>query len=372
MIPFLNLRAQHEALWPALESAFKRVVNSSAFCLGEAVTSFEAAFAAYCGVRHCVGVNSGTSALHLALLAFDIGPGDEVITVPSTFVATVAAIRYTGATPVFVDVDPQRYTMDPNRLEAAITPRTTAILPVHLYGQMADMSCIGQIAAKHGLPVIEDAAQAHGATFNGKPAGRYGSMACFSFYPGKPLGALGEGGAVVTDNDGLATKIRAMRDWGQYERQVHHYPSFNYRMDGIQGALLEVKLKRLPEWVEARQRVAARYDNMLAELRSDNLLSTPRRTNDGVHAYHQYAIRVVDRDKMRRALTDRGVQTGVHYPIPVHLQPGFRDLGYSEHDFHVAEALAATTLSLPIYPELAPSAQDEVVHSLRAVLATGG
>ncbi|MCZ7660911.1 MAG: DegT/DnrJ/EryC1/StrS family aminotransferase [Xanthobacteraceae bacterium] len=367
MIPFLDLNAQNSALKEEIDAAIRAVIESSEFCLGPAVDRFEMAFAAFCGVRHAVAVNSGTSALHLALLALDAGPGKEVVTAASTFVATVAAIRYTGARAVLLDIDPERYTLDPALLEAAITPQTAAIMPVHLYGQVAEMDRICDIAARHSVPVIEDAAQAHGASFRRAPAGSHGRVACFSFYPGKILGAFGEGGAVVTNDDALARKMRAMRDWGQYERSVHHYPCFNYRMEGIQGAVLGVKLRHVSEWVSARQRVAGAYDRLFRERIPSGLVKTPRPCPDGLHAYHQYAIRVDQRDRVRAELHERGIQTGVHYPRPVHLQPGFSELGRAGQFPH-AEALARTTLSLPIYPELPSGAEEAVVNTLAAIV----
>lgn len=364
MIPFLDLRAQYEALRAEINHAVQEVLETSEFILGSAVERFEAEFAVFCGTRYAIGVNSGTSALHLALLALDVGPGKEVITVPSTFVATVAAIRYAGAHPVLVDVQPGRFTMDPAKIEAAITPSTAAVLPVHLYGQMADMDAICRIAQRHGLSVVEDAAQAHGAAYKQVGAGCYGTLGCFSFYPGKVLGAFGEGGAVVTNDPDLARRLRQMRDWGQSEHAVHQYPGFNYRMDGVQGAVLAVKLPHVRDWLAARGRVAAQYDHLFAELAPAGLVELPRRFPDCEHVYHQYAIQVDERDHLRTALLERGVQTAVHYKLPVHLQPGYADLGYQRGDFPVAEALAQKTLSLPIYPELASGAPETVVRTI--------
>ena len=369
MIPFLDLKAQHAALRDEIDEAIRAVIDSSEFCLGSSVERFEQDFARVCGVRHAIGVNSGTSALHLALLALGAGPEKEVITVASTFVATVAVIRYVGSRPVLVDIDPDRFTLDPARLEAAITPRTAAIIPVHLYGQIADMAPILRIAGRHGIPVIEDAAQAHGATYHGKPAGSLGRIGCFSFYPGKILGAFGEGGAIVTDDDDLARHMRAMRDWGQFERAVHHYPCFNYRMEGIQGAVLGVKLRHLAKWLEGRQRVAKAFDAMFAECEVGDRLIAPAPCPDGVHAYHLYAVRVADRDRVRHELASNGIQSGIHYPRPVHLQPGFSDLGYQHGSLPNSEQLARTTLSLPIYPELSAGDQAQIVDRLVSIVA---
>jgi dTDP-4-amino-4,6-dideoxygalactose transaminase len=306
-------------------------------------------------------VNSGTSALHLALLALGIGPGDEVITIPFTFVATVSAIVYTGAQPVLVDIEPDYYTMDPARLEAAITPRTKAIMPVHLYGQPADMDPILAIAARHGIPVVEDAAQAHGADYRQRRCGSMGQLACFSFYPGKNLGAYGEGGAVVTSDVELARRIRVLRNWGEERRYEHAVKGFNYRMDGIQGAILRVKLKYLEAWTEARRDRAARYRAAL----DGTAVRLPEERPEVRHVYHVFAVRVAGRDSWRARLTEAGIQCGVHYPIPVHLQPAHADLGYSTGDFPVSEAVAAEVLSLPVFPELTNAQIDAVAQVFR-------
>jgi dTDP-4-amino-4,6-dideoxygalactose transaminase len=304
---------------------------------------------------------TGTSALHLALLAAGIGPGDEVITVPFTFVASVAAVAYTGARPVLVDVDPRSFTMDPSLIEAAITPRTKAILPVHLYGQCADMDPILDIARRHNLLVIEDAAQAHGAEYKGRRAGSLGDMGCFSFYPGKNLGAYGEGGAVTTSLPEFARTIRLLRDWGAEQKYVHTLKGYNYRLPELQAAFLRVKLRRLEEWTEARRRHARLYDELL----HDEFV-VPREIPGNRHVYHVYAVRVPDRELVQRELHASGVGTGIHYPIPVHLQPAYRELGHEPGDFPVAERLAATELSLPMYPQLPSEAVLEVARLLRA------
>jgi dTDP-4-amino-4,6-dideoxygalactose transaminase len=348
VIPFLDLGAQHRALAPELEAAVARVLRSGQFVLGPEVEAFEAAFARYCGTRFAVAVNTGTSALHLALLAAGVGPGDEVITTPMTFVATVAAILYVGARPVLADIDPLTWTIDPARAAAAVTPRTKAILPVHLHGRMADMDPIMALADAHGLVVVEDAAQAHGAEYRGRRAGSLGDAGCFSFYPGKNLGACGEGGAVVTDDAGLAETIRTLRDWGQASKYHHVLKGFNHRMDGIQGALLGVKLPHLDAWTEARRRHAARYDALLA----GSGVRIPAPCPDGRHVHHVYAVELPDRDAVRRRLAEAGIATGAHYPVPVHLQPAYADLGYRRGDFPIAERFAERTLSLPMYPEL--------------------
>src|SRR5262245_29706834 len=308
MIPFLDLKTQYKSIKEEIDSAVLAVLESSQFVLGPEVARFEEAFAAFSGANHGIAVNSGTSALHLALLAADVGAGDEVVTVPFTFVATVAAIRYAGAKPVFVDIDPRSFTMDPDALARAITPRTKAILPVHLYGQPADMDPIVAVARQHGLVVIEDSAQAHGAEYNGRRAGSLGDLACFSFYPGKNLGAYGEGGIVVTNDAERAKKIRSMRDWGQEQRYHHVLPGFNYRMEGIQGAVLRVKLQHLEKWTEARRLRAKRYDALLAE----SGVTPPLEMPYARHVYHIYAVRSANRAALQQRLLESGVQTGLH------------------------------------------------------------
>lgn len=360
MIPLVDLRAQYRSIKPEIDAAVAAVLDSGQFALGPTVEAFERDFAAYCGVSQAVAVNTGTSALHLALLAVGVKPGDEVITVPFTFVATVAAIEYTGARPVFVDVEPEYCTMDPAALERAITPRTKAIVPVHLYGQPADMDPILEIARRHGLVVIEDACQAHGAEYHGRRAGSMGDIGCFSFYPAKNLGAYGEGGAAVTNHPEYAETMRLLRSWGEKRRYEHLTKAFNYRMDGLQGAILRVKLKHLEAWTEARRRHAADYGRLLEG--TDVL--PPRERPGGRHVYHIYAIRIADRDGWRERLASEGIQTGVHYPIPVHLQPAYRDLGYQAGDFPVSEAAAAEVLSLPIFPELTAEQLARVAASL--------
>ena len=364
MIPFLDLKAQYARIGPELEAAVLEALRSGSYVLGEPVRRFEEAFAAYCGTSSCVALNTGTSALHLALLAAGIGPGDEVITVPMTFVATVAAILYSGATPVFVDVDPETWTMDPNLVEAAITPRTRAIMPVHLHGRLADMSALVDIARRHGLVVIEDAAQAHGAERDGVRAGAFGDIGCFSFYPGKNLGACGEGGAIVTGNADYAAAIRSLRDWGQEGRYNHVRQGFNYRMDALQGAALGVKLARLDEWNTARRRIANNYGQHLS-----GDLVPPAGPFGADHVAHVYAIRVRRRDELRQSLEQAGVMTNIHYPRPVHMQPAYAGLGYEAGDFPVSEALAAEFLSLPLYPELGIADQRRVIGAVNA--ATG-
>jgi dTDP-4-amino-4,6-dideoxygalactose transaminase len=360
VIPFLDLKAQYERIKPEIDTAIAQVVDSAHFVLGPQVAAFEERFAAYCGAKHCMALNSGTSALHLALLAAGISAGDEVITVSMTFVATTAAILYCGARPVFVDVDPDTWTMDPTLIAAAITPRTKAILPVHLHGLMADMDPIIEIARRHSLVVIEDAAQSHGAEYKGRRAGSVGDAGCFSFYPAKNLGAYGEGGAVVTSNPELARRVALLRDWGQESKYNHVVPGYNYRMDAIQGAVLNVKMKYVEDWTKARRVVASHYDRLLAK----SHYKRPTPPSNRRHVYHVYALELRHRDDVQKALYAAGIHTGIHYPVPVHLQKAYADLRYKPGDFPATEALATRFLSLPIYAELRPEQVAEVVHAL--------
>lgn len=349
MIPFLDLRTQYLGIKDEVLQAMERVLDSTQFVLGSEVAAFEQEFAAYSGAAHGVGMNSGTSALHLALLAAGVGPGDEVITVPHTFVATVAAIRYTGATTVFVDIDPDSYTMDPAQLEAAVTERTKAIIPVHLYGQPADMAPIMEIARRRGVVVIEDAAQAHGAEYRGRRCGGIGDMGCFSFYPGKNLGAYGEGGLVSTSRDDFLRTLRMLRDWGQEKKYHHEMLGYNARLEGLQGAVLRVKLRYLEGWTEARRRLAAEYRGHLAGC---DAVVLPREYEDRRHVYHIFAVRTPEREAFMRFLQERGVQSAIHYPFAVHTLPGYTDLGYRAGQFPHAERAAAEVVSLPMFPEL--------------------
>ena len=360
-VPYLDLKAQYLSIKPEIDAALAQVLDGCQFVLGPEVAAFEQDFASYCGSSECIALNSGTSALHLALLAAGIGPGDEVITVPFTFVASVAAVLYAGAKPVFVDIDPRSFTIDPMGIESAITARTKAILPVHLYGQAADMDPILEIARRHRLIVIEDAAQAHGAKYKGRPVGSIGDMACFSFYPGKNLGAYGEGGAVTTSNPEYGRAVRMLRDWGQDGKYHHVLRGFNYRMEGFQGAILRVKLRHLEQWTESRRKLARQYDELLA----DSLVATPEEMPWAHHVYHVYTVRSDDRDGLQASLFDDGVQTATHYPIPVHLQPAYSDLGYGAGDFPRSEHAAREVLSLPIYPELSREAVSRVVAGIK-------
>ena len=367
LIPLADLQAQYRSLKSEIDAAIAQVIEHAQFALGPAVASFERSFAAYCGAAEGVAVNTGTSALHVALLAAGIGPGDEVVTVPFTFVATAAAIEYAGARPVFVDIDPDFYTMDPAALERAITPRTKAVVPVHLFGQPAQMDAILEVARRRRLVVIEDACQAHGAEYQGRRVGSIGDIGCFSFYPGKNLGAYGEGGAAVTNNSRFAETMRLLRSWGERTRYEHSIKGFNYRMDGIQGAVLGVKLRYLEQWIDARRRHAAAYDRQL----EGTAARAPKAGRDVRHVYHVYAVRLAQRDLWAARLKEAGIQTAVHYPIPIHLQPAYRNLGYGAGDFPVAEAVAREILSLPIYPEMTDTQREQVAEAIRAGLPAG-
>lgn len=347
-IPYLDLPAQYRMLRSEVLTALEKICESTSFAQGRASADFEEKFATYCGVDHCVSLNSGTSALHLALRCLDVGPNDEVITVSMTFIATAWAISYVGATPVFIDIDPVRRTLNPDKLEAAITSRTKAIMPVHLYGMPAEMDRIMAIAERHGIPVIEDAAQAHGATYRGKRVGQFGEIACFSFYPSKNLGAYGEGGALITNDASIARRARSLRDHAQSQKYLHDEVGYNYRMDSFQGAVLAIKLKHLDEWNRARIDCARQY----AELLKNSSYTLPADLSDSECVWHCYVIETPERDRVRSALQDAGIQSAVHYPVPIHLQKVYAHLGYRSGDLPVTEALCETCLSLPIYPEL--------------------
>ena len=347
-VPYLDLQTQYDALRGEVLRALQEICESTRFAQGPATADFETKFAEYCGVHHCVGLNSGTSALHLALRCLDIGPGDEVVTVAMTFIATAWAISYVGATPVFVDIDPARRTMCPAKLERAITPRTKAIIPVHLYGMPAEMDRIKAIAERHGLPVIEDAAQAHGAKYRGKRVGQFGKIACFSFYPSKNLGAYGEGGTLVTNDSSIARRARSLRDHAQSQKYLHDEIGYNYRMDSFQAAVLSIKLKHLDDWNRARIEHARYYTELLRQ----SSYKPPADISDSECVWHCYVIESPERDRVRSALQDAGIQTTVHYPVPVHLQKPYAHLGYQSGDLPVTETLCERCLSLPIYPEL--------------------
>jgi dTDP-4-amino-4,6-dideoxygalactose transaminase len=368
MIPLLDLGAEYRELKTEIDAAIARVFESSQFILGPETAAFEEEFAAYCGVEHAIGVNSGTSALHLALLAAGIGPGDEVITVPFTFFATVATIGYAGATPVYVDIDPGTFNLDVRQIEAAITGRTRAILPVHLYGQPADMDPILAIARRHKLVVIEDVAQAHGAEYHGRRTGSIGDMGCFSFYPTKNLGAAGEGGLVTTNNPEYAKTIRSLRSWGEEQRYYPVLKGYNYRLPGLQAAILRVKLRRLEQWTDARRKLAAEYDSLL----EDAGVLRPAVLPDVRHVYCLYTIQASARDELQQGLESAGIKTAVHYPVPIHLMPAYTDERYRAGDFPIAEAAARAVLSLPLYPHMSSGQARQVAHEVHRLSRKAG
>lgn len=361
-IPLVDLEAQNRSVREPLEEAALRALRSGRYCLGPEVETFERAFAAYCEAEHAVAVNSGTSALHLALLACGIGPGDEVITVPMTFVATIAAILSTGAKPVLVDVDPATWSIDPRAAAAAITRRTRAIVPVHLHGRPADLASLQAIATAHRLQLIEDAAQSHGARHRGRRVGAIGDIGSFSFYPAKPLGALGEGGAIVTNRADLAERVRLLRNWGQVRPNEHAFPGYNMRMDAVQAAMLGVKLPHVDGWSAARRAHAAYY---VAQL-GDSIPPRPAPPPGCTEVHHVFAVEVENRADVRARLAAAGIDSGMHYPVPVHLQPAYASLGYRLGDFPVAERIAARTLSLPMFAELTQAQIDAVCRVMQA------
>jgi len=363
-VPFLDLYSQYQSIRQEISGAINAVLESTAFAGGQFVEKFEREFAAFCTCEHAVGVGSGTEALRLALLAMGIGPGDQVITVPNTFIATVEAIVMTGAQPVLVDVDRQTYTMDPRQAEMAITEHTKAIIPVHLYGQTADMSALRRIAQAHNLRLIEDACQAHGAQCDGIQAGNLGDAACFSFYPGKNLGAYGEAGAVTTNDPKLAETICMLRDHGQETKYRHRLVGCNGRMDGIQAAVLSVKLRHLPAWNQQRQQHAQLYKQLLADC---NRIALPFEAANRSHVYHLFAIHTAERDQLQAQLQQHGIASGIHYPLPVHQQQAFAGTPLSTGSFTQAEMSAQQTLSLPMFAELSTdqiSYVAETVHKL--------
>ncbi len=365
MVPFLNLPAQHEPLREEFLAAIDQVIRQSAFASGPFVAEFEHNFAAFCGTTYAIGVGSGTEALWLSLLALGIGRGDEVITVPSTFMATAEAISYSGAKPVFVDIEPQTYTLNPALLERAITPNTKAVIPVHLFGQTADMDPILELAQRHRLHVIEDACQAHGAEYRGRKAGALGVAGCFSFYPGKNLGAFGEAGAVVTNNPTLKQKILELRDHGQARKYYHDSIGWNSRMDGIQGAVLNLKLKHLQAGNDQRRSHARLYGQLLGAVEGVVL---PQEAPERKHVYHLYAVRLKQRDQILDRLKARDIYCGIHYPVPVHLQEAYRSLGHGPGSFPVAEQCANEFLSLPMFPELTREQIEIVSQELKQCL----
>jgi dTDP-4-amino-4,6-dideoxygalactose transaminase len=365
-VPFLNLRAPHDALRNEINAAIQEVIDSNAFAGGPFVAKFEEDFAKFCDAKYSIGVGNGTDALWFILLALGVGPGDEVITTPSTFMATAEAISYCGAKPVFVDIEETTYNLDPALIEKAITKKTKAIMPVHLFGQCADMDPIMEVAGKHGLPVVEDACQAHGAEYKGRKAGSLGVAAAFSFYPGKNLGAMGEAGGITTNDAKLRDTMMTLRDHGQAKKYHHSMIGWNGRMDGIQGAVLRIKLRHLAKGNEQRRKNAEHYHELLGHLPG---LALPKAAKDRKHVYHVYAVRVNDRDAKLKQLGERGISCGIHYPIPVHLQEAYRFLGYGRGSFPVAERCAEEFLSLPMFPELSEEQIQAVVKEVRQCFA---
>jgi len=363
-VPYYDLRTQYASLRTEILEALDRVCANTAFCLGEEVAQFEKEFAAYCEAKHCIAVNSGTSALHLTLLAAGVGPNDEVITSPNTFIATAEAIEYTGAKTVFVDIDPATANLDPRLVERALTPRTKAILPIHLYGRPADMDALKRIAQARKLALIEDACQAHGARYRGRRVGAIGDSGAFSFYPSKNLGAYGEGGAVVTNDDRIAEYCRAARSHGESRRYFHDFIGYNYRMEGFQGAVLRVKLRRLDEWSAKRKSLAARYRQQLGAARVELPQDDPR----DECAHHLFVVYIENRDAVKQQLEEHGIGTAIHYPRPLHLQKALTSLGYRAGDFPHAERACERVLALPFFPEMSEEQLDYVAESLAEIV----
>jgi dTDP-4-amino-4,6-dideoxygalactose transaminase len=367
-IPFLDLNAHHAPRRAEFDAAIAAVIDSNVFASGPVVAQFEAEFAKFCNCRHALGLGSGTEALWLALLACDIGPGDEVITVPNSFMATAEAISYTGAKPVFVDVDERTYTLNPALLEEARTARTKAVIPVHLFGQVADMDPILDFSRRHGLRVIEDAAQAHGAEYKGRKAGSMGDVGCFSFYPGKNLGAFGEAGATVTNDEALNQKMQILRDHGQVRRYHHSMIGWNCRMDAIQGAVLRIKLAHLHETNEKRREHARSYTRLF---QGCGAITTPFEADYSRHVYHIYPIRVHERDEVIPQLEREGIGYGIHYPTPIHLQEAYSHLGFGKGSFPVSERLSSELLSLPMFPELTKEQVERVANVAMDAVSVG-
>jgi len=367
-VPFVDLKAQHAAIRNQVDSAIASVIGDTAFVGGKYVDEFEKNYASYCGTKYAVGVSSGTSALQLALLAMGVGPGDEVITAANTFIATAEAISHTGATPVFVDMDPVTFNIDVAGIEKAITDKTKVIIPVHLYGQPADMDPILEIAAKHSLLVLEDAAQAQGARYKGKRCGCFGQAAAFSFYPAKNLGAYGDAGAIVTDDAAYVETIRLYMNHGRRSAHDHAVIGFNERLDGLQGAILNAKLGALDEWNKMRRDAAGRYNDLLAGLN----VQTPKAGADVEHIYHLYVVRVRDRDAVRSALGEKDVASGIHYPVPVHLLDAYKGLGLGKGSFPVTEQAAGDILTLPMFPHISAEQQQYVAECLAEIVGKKG
>jgi dTDP-4-amino-4,6-dideoxygalactose transaminase len=362
-IPFVDLRSQYQSIKPEIDQAIQRVLDNTSFILGSEAKAFEDAFSDYMRVKHTMGVSNGTDALLLAMLALGIKPGDEVIVPSHTFIATIAPIMQIGARPVFVEIDPLTYNIDPAAIEAAITPKTRAIAAVHLYGQPANMPVIKAIADKHNLRLLEDAAQAHGAEIDGQRIGSWGDVTCFSFYPGKNLGAYGEAGAVSTNNDEIAEQVRLLREHGSKTKYEHLVIGYNARIEGFQAAVLGVKLKYIEQWTELRRQHAAYYTQALKDLPG---ITTPAEAPGVRHVYHLYVLRVAgDRQQAMDFFKDKGVGVGIHYPIPNHLQPALAELGYKNGDLPTTEAVASSIVSLPMFPELTVEQLDYTIAAVK-------
>lgn len=359
-VPFVDLRSQYRGIEKEIDASIKNVIENADFILGQELEQFEKEFAQYCDVQFAVGLDSGTSALELALRVYGIGPGDEVITVANTFIATASAIAFTGARPVLVDIDPQTYNIATSNIASVITKRTRAIIPVHLYGQPADMDPIMEIAKKHNLIIVEDACQAHGALYKGRKVGSIGNIGCFSFYPAKNLGAFGDGGILVTHDKEIAERVRMLRNYGQQEKYKHLFIAYNRRLDTLQAAVLRVKLKYLENWNESRRNHAGLYGKLL----SGNNLLLPLEAKNARHVYHLYVVRAAKREALQKHLKNNGIATGIHYPIPVHEQPAYQYLGYKKGDFPISEAYAEQILSLPMYPELT---EEQIAYVAKAI-----
>jgi dTDP-4-amino-4,6-dideoxygalactose transaminase len=364
-VPLLDLAEQHRQIRPELDAAISRVLDTNGFILGAEVTELEREVAEYCGSKYAIGCASGSDAILLALMALAVGPGDEVITTPYSFFATVSSITRLGATPVFVDIEPDTYNIDPNQIEAKLAPRTKAVEPVHLYGQCADMNSINKIASAKGIPVVEDAAQAIGAEIDGKRAGSMSAVGCLSFYPSKNLGGLGDGGMMTTKDDAINRKLLGLRNHGAEEKYYHKYVGLNSRLDGFQGATLRVKLPYLEGWTERRRHNAARYKALFTDAGLTEQVGLPSERPNCRHIYNQYIVRVPNgRDHLRAFLSKNDIGTDVYYPVPLHLQECFTYLGYREGDLPESERAARETLALPIYPELKPEQQEYVVETI--------
>jgi len=372
-VPFLDLKVQYKQIEHEVLPMVTEAMTNGAFIGGPQVLGFEKEFAEFCESKYCAGLNSGTDALRFALMAVGVGPGDEVITVPNTFIATTEAISQAGATPVFVDIDERTYNMDPQKLEdflkkrlkpqaSSLKPTPKAVIPVHLYGQPADMDLILDIAQTHNIKVIEDACQAHGALYNNRKVGSFGSVGCFSFYPGKNLGAYGEGGAIVTQDEEIANKIRMIRDHGQAKKYFHDMEGYNGRLDAIQAGVLRIKLKRLTNWNHSRRENAAYYNELLSEIED---ITLPVEADFASSVYHLYVILVDDREGLQQFLSDKGIGTGLHYPLPLHLQKAYAHLGYEDGSFPVTESVAKRLISLPMFPELTREQIEYVAESIK-------